>query len=360
MREGVAAMIEDMKETNAVRSTSRRTFLLGAGAAAAAGGAMMVIGGAPALAGASTRRLAPVHAQEAAAFPPTGLKGDLAVAAVAASLENLAVFAYNAGLTAATAGKLGAVPPAVATFATTVKGQHQQHADAWNGVLKSNGKAAVTVTNPKLDPDGAVGLRQGDRRHGSGPTCHHPRDDRGADVSGRDLDAQVQVRHRAVLLDPAGRDAAHRHLVLRARHVPRYPDVERHAAGLQPDLHGGLSTRCGAHAMEQAVLVIAGVLLFGAYASAPASKGAAAGQSSGSSATGTHITISNYMYSPMQLTVSPGSTISVTNNGLGHPYADGDRVGSSIPGTSLRTRPRRSKLPCKQGHTTTVATSTST
>ena len=53
---------------------------------------------------------------------------------------------------AATAGKLGAVPPAVATFATTVKGQHQQHADAWNAVLKSHGKAPVTVTNPKLTP----------------------------------------------------------------------------------------------------------------------------------------------------------------------------------------------------------------
>ena len=149
MREGVAAMIDGMQ--GAVGPTSRRTFLLGAGAAAAGGAAMMVIGGAPALAGASTRRLTAVH-PEAAAFPPPSLKGDLAVAAVAASLENLAVYAYTAGLSAATAGKLGAVPPAVATFATTVKGQHQQHADAWNGVLKSNHKPAVTVTNPTLTP----------------------------------------------------------------------------------------------------------------------------------------------------------------------------------------------------------------
>ena len=89
---------------------------------------------------------------DAAAFPPSGLKGDLAVAAVAASLENLAVFAYTSGLSAATAGKLGTVPPAVATFATTVKGQHQQHAAAWNAVLKSHGKAPVTVTNPTLTP----------------------------------------------------------------------------------------------------------------------------------------------------------------------------------------------------------------
>ena len=73
------------------------------------------------MAAASTRRLSHLGA---AAFPPAGLTGDLAVAAVAASLENLAVFAYTAGLSAATAGKLGTVPPAVATFATTVKGQH--------------------------------------------------------------------------------------------------------------------------------------------------------------------------------------------------------------------------------------------
>ena len=132
----------------AVRGTSRRTFLMGAGAAVAGGAALAAVG-APAfsgVAGASTRRLA------AGTFPPAGLSGDLAVAAVAASLENLAVYTYTAGLSAATAGKLGTVPPAVATFATTVKGQHQQHADAWNAVLKSHGKAPVTVTNPKLTP----------------------------------------------------------------------------------------------------------------------------------------------------------------------------------------------------------------
>jgi hypothetical protein len=116
-----------------------------------AGGAALAVGSGavPTLAAASTRRLSRV---DAAAFPPAGLKGDLAVAAVAASLENLAVFAYTSGLSAATAGKLGTVPPAVATFATTVKGQHQQHAAAWNAVLKSHGKAPVTVTNPTLTP----------------------------------------------------------------------------------------------------------------------------------------------------------------------------------------------------------------
>jgi hypothetical protein len=149
MTEGISNMIDSMSSGG--RATSRRTFLLGAGAAAG-GAAMLVVGGTPAMAGAAMRPVASLNPLRAATFPPSGLSGDLAVAAVAASLENLAVFAYDAGLSAATAGKLGAVPPAVATFATTVKGQHQQHADAWNAVLKSHGKAAVTVTNPKLTP----------------------------------------------------------------------------------------------------------------------------------------------------------------------------------------------------------------
>ncbi len=144
---GMPAMAQALAE---MRGTTRRTFLMGAGAAVAGGAALAVGGGAvPTLAVASTRRHRSV---KATAFPPHGLTGDLAVAAVAASLENLAVFAYTSGLSAATAGKLGTVPPAVATFATTVKGQHQQHADAWNAVLKSHGKAPVTVTNPSLTP----------------------------------------------------------------------------------------------------------------------------------------------------------------------------------------------------------------
>ena len=61
------------------------------------------------------------------------------------------------------------------------------------------------------------------------------------------------------------------------------------------------------------VLLIAGALLLGACSSTPASKGAAPGQASGSSASGTQITISNFMFSPMTLTVSPGATISVFN-----------------------------------------------
>ena len=113
---------------------------------------LLAVGSTPGLAAAATRAESRLHLADAAAFPPAGYKGDLAVAAVAASLENLAVFAYKAGLAAATAGKLGTVPPAIGTFATTALSQHTQHAAAWNAVLKSNGKAAVTVTNPKLTP----------------------------------------------------------------------------------------------------------------------------------------------------------------------------------------------------------------
>lgn len=133
------------------RASSRRTFLLGLGGAAVGGAALLTVG-APVLAGAVSLGRGATSAPEAKAFPPAGLKGDLAVAAVAASLENLAIFAYSAGLSAATKGKLGTVPPAVATFATTAKAQHSEHAQAWNSVLKANGKAKVTVTNPTLTP----------------------------------------------------------------------------------------------------------------------------------------------------------------------------------------------------------------
>ena len=74
------------------------------------------------------------------------------MAALAASLENLAVAAYGDVLTAAMAGKLGTVPPAVANFVTTVKGQHSQHAQAWNSAIVAAGHRAVTTTDPVLTP----------------------------------------------------------------------------------------------------------------------------------------------------------------------------------------------------------------
>jgi hypothetical protein len=152
MWEGVSNMVDHLEGERAPRSTSRRTFLLGAGGAVA-GGALLSVGLGPVLAGATTSQKPSRNpVLTSAAFPPAGLKGDLAVAAVAASLENLAVYAYKAGLSAATAGKLGTVPPAVATFVTTALSQHTQHAEAWNAVLAANSKAKVTVVNPTLAP----------------------------------------------------------------------------------------------------------------------------------------------------------------------------------------------------------------
>jgi len=61
--------------------------------------------------------------------------GDVEIAEFAASLELLAVNTYGAALEAATAGSLGAVPPAVAEFVTVAMAQHQEALTAWNGVV---------------------------------------------------------------------------------------------------------------------------------------------------------------------------------------------------------------------------------
>lgn len=76
-------------------------------------------------------------------MPASDGGGDLEVAAAAAGLEVLAVNTYQAALDAATANKLGAVPPAVAEFVTTSMSHHQAALDAWNEVLTGAGKPAV-------------------------------------------------------------------------------------------------------------------------------------------------------------------------------------------------------------------------
>jgi hypothetical protein len=120
-------------------ASSRRAFLLGGGA---------VLGGV-ALAGSGMGSGLAAAATRSGMATPSGksaqkLSGDLAVVALAASLENLAVGTYQAGIDAATKGSLGEVPPAVVTFAQTVQSQHKDHAAAWNGVLTGAGKKAVS------------------------------------------------------------------------------------------------------------------------------------------------------------------------------------------------------------------------
>ncbi len=133
------------------RSSSRRTFLLGTAGVGASG---LVL----AACGSSGRSSAPTTLAPAGAGTGSGsgsggaLSGDLAVAATAASLENLGVYAYSAAIAAATAGQLGHVPPAVVTFAQTAMAQHKDHAQAWNAALTAAGKPAVTANDPKLTP----------------------------------------------------------------------------------------------------------------------------------------------------------------------------------------------------------------
>jgi hypothetical protein len=121
-------------------AANRRQFLLGSG---------VVLGGLALAACSSSSKSStattPTNAPTTPATSGSGkLTGDLAIVALAAGLENLAVGTYGAGIAAATAGKLGTVPPAVVTFATTAQAHHKAHASAWNAVLTNAGKAAVT------------------------------------------------------------------------------------------------------------------------------------------------------------------------------------------------------------------------
>lgn len=118
--------------------STRRGFLLGAAGLTA--GALIV-----AACSSDSKSSSSTGSSSVAGASSNGkLTGDLAVAALAASLENLAVNTYQAGLDAATAGKLGSVPPAVATFAKTAQSHHKDHAAAWNSILTGAGKTAVT------------------------------------------------------------------------------------------------------------------------------------------------------------------------------------------------------------------------
>jgi Ferritin-like domain len=140
---GMPAMEAAIDQWNERSRTSRRGFLIGAGALA--GGVV--------LAACSSGSSSPTTtAGSSGATTSNKLTGDLAVAALAAGLENLAVAAYGDVLSAATAGKLGTVPPAVANFATTVKTQHAQHAQAWNSAIVAAGHSAITKPDPVLVP----------------------------------------------------------------------------------------------------------------------------------------------------------------------------------------------------------------
>ena len=125
--------------------TSRRWFL-GAAAAVTAGGVLAACGNNDSKTDTGAGTTATTGAAAATTTAPAsgGGAGDAKVASLAAGLEVLAVSTYKGALDAATANKLGAVPPAVAEFAKTAMGHHQTALDTWNKVLTSSGGKAVS------------------------------------------------------------------------------------------------------------------------------------------------------------------------------------------------------------------------
>ncbi|HET9731519.1 MAG TPA: ferritin-like domain-containing protein [Acidimicrobiales bacterium] len=155
MKAAVAEWVESFHEaTDGVskKASSRRTFLLGTAGVGASGLILAACGSSSKKAASTPTTTGGSSTSTGAANSSAALTGDLAVAATAASLENLGVYAYKAGISAATAGKLGTVPPAVVTFAKTAMQQHMDHAEAWNSALTGAGKPAVTATDPALTP----------------------------------------------------------------------------------------------------------------------------------------------------------------------------------------------------------------
>ncbi|HEY3832553.1 MAG TPA: ferritin-like domain-containing protein [Acidimicrobiia bacterium] len=150
--ESVAEWVEQTDAARVGRSGgTRRAFLIGS--AATVGAAVL------AACGSSSSKASPSTSAAAGGTPTSSVAGsvDLQVAALATSLENLAVATYQSGIDAATAGKLGTVPPAVVTFAKTAQGQHKDHAAAWNAILTGAGKPSVsgvdmTVKTAVVDP----------------------------------------------------------------------------------------------------------------------------------------------------------------------------------------------------------------
>ena len=129
-------------------SVNRRRFLVAAGAAA---GTVALVGACGQ--GDSGREIRSGAAAGGTAAPlPAPSEGDARTAGFAAGLEALAVGTYKAALDAATANKLGAVPPAGAEFVKVAMAQHQEHQNAWNKILTDAGQNAVTEPDPGLKP----------------------------------------------------------------------------------------------------------------------------------------------------------------------------------------------------------------
>jgi hypothetical protein len=133
------------RERSIVRlQTGRRTFLRGglATAGLVGGGAVLAACGSSPDAGSA------INGSSSSSSSASSGSTDLTVARLAASLEVLAVTTYQTVLDAAAKGSLGTVPPAIATFVTTAKMQHSDHANAWNSALVAAGQQAQTAPDP--------------------------------------------------------------------------------------------------------------------------------------------------------------------------------------------------------------------
>jgi hypothetical protein len=122
------------------RPFDRRRFLAVSGITAASGVILAACGSSTPTANGTTGTSSTTN--------PSAVPVDIQVAGLAASLENLAVATYAAAVKAAVSGKLGTVPPAVATFATTAMSQHKDHGAAWNAILSSAGYKPITAPDP--------------------------------------------------------------------------------------------------------------------------------------------------------------------------------------------------------------------
>ncbi len=119
---------------------SRRTFLMGGGVAVSG----------LALAACSSKKSTPSSSTKTGSPSPSKGGKDNAALATNASLENLAVFAYDSVLKTAPKGTFGKVPAAVAGFAMHAMAQHADHAKAFNSALVNAGGKEFTDPDPAL------------------------------------------------------------------------------------------------------------------------------------------------------------------------------------------------------------------
>ena len=167
-------------------------------------------------------------------LPSEIVDDELGTVALLAGIEVVAVNAYTMVLGAATAGSLGAVPPAVAHYGATALDHHRVALDAWNRVLMAVGRPAVT--QPPADPgdhDRRTARRHNRWRSIARRGVHHG-EDRGCDLSRRPSQARLGARDPPRRVDPVSRSAAHGRAAVRRRAVPRARDVRQHRVRVRP------------------------------------------------------------------------------------------------------------------------------